>query len=168
MADICLDTNVLADFLKQYFYSSVRTGFTVGESQHISRSLGYRINSILNSHYRYEIDGIPPFGLIVASAIAFIELSRKFDSIFAGQLTVDQFAAFVDSPPSFFTIEAMGFDVLRSLVELPSTCWLAGEQKGIEAVDNLHVATARVRDDCVVAATDQKLVAAYGGADVIV
>jgi hypothetical protein len=162
MADICMDTNVLADFLMQYFASPRVTGFVVTESTHMSHNLCLRINSLLHSHYRYQDIGEPPFGLLVASSAAFVELARKFDSIFNGQVTLSQFAAFIDAPPSFFTIEPLGFDVLRQLVELPSSCKVRGEYKGIEAMDNLHVATARVRENCVLAATDIKLVAAYG------
>lgn len=162
MADICMDTNVLADFLLQYFSSATRAWFNVSESKHINRDLCYKINSLLNSHHRVENTGIPPFGVLVASAVAFVELARQFDRIFAGQITVEQFAAFLDSPPDFFTIEPLGFEALRELVALPSHCWLGSEERGIEAMDNVHVATARIRQSCHLAATDQRILAAYG------
>jgi hypothetical protein len=162
MADISMDTNVLADFLIQYFNTNTRSRFLLRESCHINENFCLRINSILNSHYRYEDTGAPPRGLLIASSAAFVELARKFNIIFNGSVTISQFAAFIDSPPTFFTIEPLGFDALRQLIQLPAVCKLGGEYRGIEAMDNLHVATVLVRDNCVLAATDAKLMAAYG------
>ncbi|MDD2598120.1 MAG: hypothetical protein PHO37_02685 [Kiritimatiellae bacterium] len=161
MADICMDTNILADFLKQYFSPRKITEFVVEESIHMHHNHCQRINTLLRSHYRYQDSGEPPFGLLVASSVAFVELARKFDSIFKGQVTINQFAAFIDDPPPFFTIEPLGLDVLRQLVALPSCCKIRGKHKGIEAIDNLHAATACIREDCALAVTDAKLVAAY-------
>jgi len=162
MADISMDTNVLADFLIQYFNTNTQSRFLLRESCHINENVCLRINSLLNSHYRYEDTGEPPFGLLIASSVAFVELARKFSIIFDSCVTISQFAAFIDSPPDFFTIEPLGFDALRHLIKLPSVCKLGGEYRGIEAMDNLHVATVLVRENCVLAATDAKLRAAYG------
>jgi hypothetical protein len=162
MGDISMDTNVLADFLIQYFNANTNARFILEESHHISVIFCQRINSILNSYYRYEDTGEPPLGLLIASSVAFIELARKFDIIFNGRVTINQFAAFIDSPPDFFTIEPLGFDALRQLIQLPSVCKLGREFRGIEAMDNLHVATVLARENCVLAATDEKLLAAYG------
>lgn len=167
MGDICMDTNVLADFLTQYFSSHRISEFLVTESTHIRDVFCQRINSILYSHYRCQDTGDLSLGLLVASSVAFVELARKFDSIFKGKVSISQFAAFINDPPVYFTIEPLGFDVLKQLIELPAFCMIRGDIKGIETADNLHVATALVREHCVLAATDTKLVAAYGNDSVL-
>lgn len=108
------------------------------------------------------------FGLLVVSVVAFVELARQFDKILGNHISLDQFAAFVDSPPGYFTIEPLSFDVLKELIHLPTICWINGEKKGIEAMDNIHVATARMREHCRLAATDSRIIAAYRNSDLLV
>ena len=78
MKNIILDTDVLADFLGQYFFSR-RQGTLLPKFEplgKISDNYAENLNDLL---YNYETEGTE--NLIITSAFSFIEIIRKWDKI---------------------------------------------------------------------------------------
>lgn len=153
--DIVIDTNVLSDFLAIYFENSISTGEMFTPKYRISKDLSSKINSIVLDHNN---DGISKFGKIVASNFAFIELARKFDECSSGRYTIDQFRAFIVSPPEWFVLETVSVDLFNELKKLPSFIEYKGDKLTIEWADAIHCATALIRgENSLFATSDSRL-----------
>jgi hypothetical protein len=164
VADVILDSNVLADFLAQYFNpaeadrgrgSFVATG-------PITRGLASRLNRILTT----ERGGWEPLGpnvtrevaLVVASSFAFVEIVRNWDSMVQDRFTVEMFHAFICQPPEWFDIAPVDEDLLPSLERVPRSVADHSRLVPIELPDALHVATTVSRGErALLATTDQRL-----------
>ena len=164
MPDIVLDTNVLADFLSQFFDAGRADrghGRFVADGT-VTTELSRRLNRILGRHYSYVSvqDSLGPAmqELVVSSAFAFIEIGRKWGDIAADRFSEDQLFAFVNEPPDWFDIAPVDEDLLPSYVDVPSHVLLGGTREPIEWTDAVHVATAISRDpSALLATTDRRL-----------
>lgn len=140
--DIVLDTNILSDFLAIYFENSISIGEKFVSKYRVNNDFASKINTIILDHIN---DGISKYGKIVASNFAFIELARRFDECSSGRFTVDQFRAFIDSPPEWFVLESVSSDLFFELYRLPSHVLFKEEKQTIEWADAIHCATALIR-----------------------
>lgn len=147
MADIVLDTNILADVLAQYYESGFRErGYFEQKGWLLDKDLVRSLNRIVKWHL--QDDDSPYPGLIVASTFAFVEIARKFDEIASGRFTITQFAAFIDQRPEWFLISAVDSALFPHLCNLPREIELpSGDAKPIEWTDAIHIATAMSRDE---------------------
>jgi len=157
MADIILDTMILADLLAQYYENNVleRGYFEVKGKLH--KDLTQKINRILNWHLGDDDSKYP--GIIVASSFAFVEIARQFDNISNRRFKIEQFAAFIDQPPGWFVIASVDSALFPSLGSLPREISLPnGDIKPIEWADAIHIATAVSRDEpWLLASTDTSI-----------
>ena len=157
MADIVLDTNILADMLAQYFEENFRErGYFTSKGQ-INEDLVSRINHILRWHV--EDNDTPYPGLVIASTFAFLEIARQFDRIVNQRFTLVQFAAFIDQPPEWFLVSAVDQSLFLHLSNLPRDISLPnGDRRPIEWADAIHIATALSRDEpCLLATSDNSI-----------
>lgn len=146
MADIILDTNILADLLAQYYKDNVHERGYFKVKGRLHKNLVREINRILKWHMVGYSSSYP--GLVVASSFAFVEIARKFDEISARHFTVEQFAAFIDQTPEWFVIAAVDSALFPFLSSLPREISLPnGDIKPIEWADAIHIATAVSRDE---------------------
>lgn len=104
MNDIVLDTNVIGDFLAQ-FYSPAGANRGYGKFEptgNLSQPLVVRLNRILDSFRRYEMGEsiVSPYadGIVVASAFAFVELCRKWEGIVQKRFSLWQLHGFLKQP----------------------------------------------------------------------
>jgi len=161
MVDIVLDSNVLADFLIQYF-GPARYGqanFIAQDS--ISKELSRRINQIIHWH-RWEIEEENTTqypGLIVVSTLAFVEIARQWEIIVDRRFTIEQFAGFIEQPPEWFVIEPIDEHLVEAFSYLPIEILTpSGKIKPIEWTDAVHIATALSRgEQCLLATTDRRI-----------
>ncbi len=161
MFDIVLDSNVLADFLMQYF-GPARYGqanFVAQDS--ISKELSRRVNQIIHWH-RWESDDeniMQHPGLIFASTLAFVEIARQWTIIVKHRFTITQFAAFIEQPPDWFVIAPIDEHLIEAFSYLPIEILTpSGKIKPIEWTDAIHIATALSRGgQCLLATTDRRI-----------
>jgi len=156
MADIVLDTNILAEFLDQYFNNTERGKKPFHVQQKFTKRLTTTINKITCRYFQnYDLSS----GIIIASSFAFIEIGRKWVEISEGKFTIFQLAAFIEQPPEWFSIAPVDEDLLEFFFYLPSEIYLADNiAKPIEWTDAVHAATTLSRgDECLLATTDQRL-----------
>jgi predicted nucleic acid-binding protein len=146
--DIVCDTNILADLLIQYF-RNINSFPLFKESEKINKRLCIRLNKIVESEDRKAY--------IIASTFAFVELARKFNSIFNNSITLYQFRAFIDQPPDWFLIQNLDHNYFPEMLSIPENVILNDELKVIEWADALHVATALRREHFIFATTDLRL-----------
>lgn len=157
MPDIVLDTNILSDFLAQYFESNSRGRPIFYERGLISRELSRRINQIVRQVGDPLINQYP--GYIVASTLAFVEISRKWEYIVRGRFDVIQMAAFIEQPPEWFIIEPLDEALVSILCDVPADVEMTqGNSRSIEWTDAVHIATAFIRGmDTCIAVTDREM-----------
>lgn len=161
MPDIVLDTNILADFLAQYFGIAERGRMEFIAQDTLNAPLTQRINQIVRWHqldFPNEDVGYYP-GRIIASTLAFVEMARKWTSIVRNRFEVIQLAAYVAQPPEWFVIEPIDENLLDMLCDVPASILASnGCEESIEWTDAVHVATALARgEDCVIAVTDRRI-----------
>ncbi len=164
MSDIVLDTNMIGDFLAQYF---APTGANRGLGKFkpkgkLSQTLAACLNRILDTFRRYEmgedIDSPYSGGLIVTSAFAFVELCRNWDRIVQGRFSLLQFQGLLRQPPDWFSIAPVDEVLLPFYANIPTHIELRGAAKSIEWCDAIHAATADSRGrNCLLATTDERL-----------
>jgi len=162
MADVVLDTNILADFLAQFF-GAVRRGHTSFAKQDtITGELARRINQIIRWHdwnleSGEDVEQYP--GMVVASTFAFVEIARKWTDIVKGRFEVTQMAAFVEQPPEWFTVEPVDENLVVAFCDAPTDVLMAHrEMQSLEWADAVHIATAFGRgDDSLLAVTDREM-----------
>jgi predicted nucleic acid-binding protein len=154
MSDVVLDANVLPDFLSQFFGPAERGTLRFSAEGRFCEQTARRVNRI-----RLDHDGDRGRGIVVASVIAFVELSRKWTNIVAGRFEPYQVAALLAQPPSWFSVAPCDEELLDFLLDVPAVVEVAdGRSEPIELYDALHVATAFSRGDHVwLATTDSRL-----------
>ena len=157
MLDIVLDTNMLADILAQVYEAESRLRPAFYEKDSISAELAQAANRIVRSWGDPLIDRYP--GQLVASALAFVEISRQWKYIVKGRFSVEQMAAFVEQPPEWFVVEPVDEILVSTLCEVPAKVETSsGEVRSLEWTDAIHLATAFVRGDTAkLAVTDQEM-----------
>src|SRR5215212_641570 len=91
--DLIIDTNVLKDFLVQFYKKDEKAFFN---TTFISTEIAKKLNLI---HATYSVTGTFSNGVVVASTFAFIELARQFDSIYPNkEISTIQLKAFINQP----------------------------------------------------------------------
>lgn len=157
MPDIVLDTNILSDFLAQYFESESRRSPVFHEQGFISLELAQGINRIVQRWNDPFIDQYP--GHLVASTLAFVEISRKWEHIVQERFDVVQMAAFIEQPPEWFIIEPLDEALVSVLCDVPADVQVVqGNTRSIEWTDAVHIATAFIRGtDARLAVTDREM-----------
>ncbi|MFC2146236.1 hypothetical protein ACFLRT_02635 [Acidobacteriota bacterium] len=159
MQDIVLDTNILSEFLAQYFQHRQKNGHFTANHIGTTDILNYRvvkeIREIIKS-YDY-IDYIGSH-LVAASTFAFLEISRKFEEISGDRYSIEQFSGFIDQPPEWFLVAPLDESLFLDLLRIPPYVTMHGGQlKNIEWADAIHLATALSRENCLLATTDSRL-----------
>ena len=162
MPDIILDTNLLADFLAQFFGSARRGRDLFTTQGAISRELARKINYIViwhnwNLESKESIAQHP--GWIGAATFAFVEIAHKWTDIVRERFTVEQMAGFVEHPPAWFVIEPIDENLVDAFFDAPTDALTArGETRSPEWPDTIQVAVAFGRGDaCLLAVTDQEV-----------
>lgn len=150
--DIVLDANVLSDVIAEFYRNSISTHGDFSEQYRISSDLCVMFNEILEDHRE---EGISKRGKLVASNFAFIEIARKFEEISDSRFSIDEFKAFIDSPPEWFVFEDLNTSLFFELENLPSHVIVGTgtNQKPIEWADAIHAATALLRGERSILAT---------------
>jgi predicted nucleic acid-binding protein len=148
MGDLILDTGALADLLSQYFQSPDRNIPQFYQSRFLSSDAVRMINRIVQGNSRY---------IVAASTLGFVELVRKWDEIVRQRFSPVQIAAFIDSPPDWFSIEPMDERIVLLLGQVPPNVRVGTELKPLEWTDAVHVATALSRDSSILVTTDQRM-----------
>lgn len=156
MPDIILDSNVLADFLAQFFNEAERGQRNFRSRNRITDKCVFHINKIIAS---YNISGTLSSGLVIASSLAFVEIVRKWESIVKNRFSIIQFAAFIEQPPEWFFIASIDEDLIGYILRTPIDIALPnGEIKPIEWTDAVHVSTVISRGNAgLLATTDQRI-----------
>jgi hypothetical protein len=156
MPDIILDSNVLADFLAQFFNEAERGQRNFRSRDRITDKCVFHINKIIAS---YNISGDLSSGLVIASSLAFVEIVRKWEVIVKKRFNIIQFAAFIEQPPEWFFIASIDEDLIDYILMTPTDIALPnGEIKPIEWTDAVHVSTVISRgNSCLIATTDQRI-----------
>jgi predicted nucleic acid-binding protein len=103
------------------------------------------------------IDQFP--GHLVASTLAFVEMSRKWEEIVQGRFDVAQMAAFIEQPPEWFVIESLDEALVSVLCDVPAYVQMPeGDIRSLEWTDAVHIATTLIRGvDAQLAATDHEV-----------
>jgi predicted nucleic acid-binding protein len=154
MPDIVLDSNILSDFLAQYYDPLIANR---GEGKFcpertITKDLAYRLNHIIKKSH-IEIND-----LVVSSTFAFIEIARKWDDIVQSRFSVDQMYAFISQPPDWFDIAPVDEDLLPFYLDVPTFVFVDNRSEPIDWTDAIHVATAYSRGEkALLATTDHRL-----------
>lgn len=152
MRDIVIDTDILADFLIQYF-TYFEEGSLFSETKRLSEPLIRKLNGIVKLH-RYSTGT----HFVIASSFAFVEIARQFVRISANQFSLEQFRRFINEPPEWFLITSLSSDLLIQLAEVPSHVTMpSGQVEPIEWADAIHIATAISRDNWYFATTDSRI-----------
>jgi predicted nucleic acid-binding protein len=153
MKDIVLDTDILVDFLSQYF-GDFRETKCFSPFNNMNSERVRIINEIIKAHEQHRKDR----SYIFASTFAFVEISRKFDKIVDSRFNVEQFGAFIDQPPEWFLISPVESSLFLQLLNIPARVKMpAGKFENIEWADAIHLATAMSRENCFLATTDLRI-----------
>ena len=157
--DIVLDSDYLAEFLAQYFDTDLANR---GQGRFqprglISKELARRLNNIMiTSQESISI-------LVIASALAFVEIARNWDKLARNRFSIEQFHAFVYQPPIWFDIAPVDNDLLPSFIDVPTLVKIGSELERIEWTDGVHFATVLSRGEAVgnatLATSDHRLIA---------
>ena len=156
MSNIVLDTNILSDFIAQYYENTIYSDGFFEVKDTLSNELVKRFNIILQD---YRVNGTLEKGVVISSSLAFIEISRKFDVISRNRYSLEQFRAFINDSPYWFNISPINNDLFKDLAGLPSSVRIKGGNVTLEWADVIHVATALSQgEDCCLATTDSRLI----------
>lgn len=154
-----LDTDVLGDFLWQYFSVAERGASQFVTSPFLSKDMVCRINKIVRSwDHQADCDG-PPVGVIVVSSLAFVELGRKWESIGGGRFTCVQVKVLLEQPPDWLVVSSIDWDLIPFFCQVSSAVsFLDGSVKNIEWTDAVHVATTLSRgEESLLMTSDRRL-----------
>ena len=148
--DMVLDVGALAELLIQYFQADDRS------------CMQFRANTFLSpANVRYLNRIVAEDGsqhVIVASAIAFVELTRKWDEIVGNRLQPHQLAAFLQSTPDWFVVDPVDESLLPALGQVPPEVTMPdGTTGSVEWIDAIHVATVLARENARLVTTDHIL-----------
>jgi predicted nucleic acid-binding protein len=146
MPDIILDTNVLGEFLAQYFSSALANrGFgQFAGGKFLSDIAARQLNRII-AHYASEEE--PLSELAVIPSFAFVELVRRWDEIVKARFTTEQLEAFLRQPPDWVSIATLDETLLPAFMQVPTHVFTQGTFKAVEWTDAVHAATALARGD---------------------
>jgi len=155
--DIVLDTNITADFLAVYFQNNVSTNGVFDARYNLNVNIVKRINEIL-SEFRFG-EGIFEKGIVVASSFAFVEIARQFEEIADNRFSLEQFRAFIDSPPDWFLIETVSVDLFHLFNDVPEkVVFDQNNHVPIEWADAIHIVTTLSRgNQSVLCTTDGRI-----------
>ncbi len=149
VSDVVLDTGALADVLAQFFQSSDQPLPRFRQSQFISYEVARRLNHIVRSDGRF---------VVVASALAFVEIAHQWEDIIAGRLSPVQLAAFLDDPPEWFIVAPVDQDLVPLFLDVAAAVTMPrGRVEPVEWTDAVHAATALSRDNAVLTSSDRRL-----------
>lgn len=147
--NLTLDTGALSDFLTQYFASDRRDQPQFMRSGLLPSAVIWQMNRIAKG----SGDAV-----VVASSLAFVELTKKWDNLVSGAFSVSQLAAFIENPPEWFVIDPIDNSILPFFARCPSAIISAkGQEEPIEWTDAVHIATALSRSPCFLVTTDQRI-----------
>jgi hypothetical protein len=157
MASIALDTGHLADFLGQFYGPAQRGSEPFRRGDCLTEEAARAINVIVRASNQEE----PARYLVFASALAFVEIARKWDEIVAGRFQPHQLRAFVASPPPWFAVDPVDESLVEFFLQVPITVALGGHLENVEWADAIHVATALSHDTgrvkCLLGAKDRRV-----------
>jgi len=155
MSDIILDTQILADFLAQFFDTAQRGHAHFTKRDTITKELARRINKIV----RWHDEGLVVLGKVVASAFAFVEIARKWSDTSSERFTIEQLASFIEQPPEWFIIEPVDENLILALSDVPADVLMEyGKVRSLEWADAVHIATAFGRgNNSLLAVTDREM-----------
>ncbi|GAB4547152.1 MAG: hypothetical protein Kow0063_41780 [Anaerolineae bacterium] len=149
MADLVLDVGALADLLSQYFQAEDRTRPLFEPSRFLSSEIARQINRIVRDDGRY---------IVAASAMAFVELVRKWDEIVDQRFEPYQLAAFLQDPPDWFSLEPVDEDLIPLFGQVPPEVPMPdGSVQTLEWPDVIHAATALSREEADLITSDGRL-----------
>ncbi len=158
MIEVVLDTNILAEFLAQYY--DIEKG-NRGEGKFIcqgrlSEELTRRINKIVR---QYQSTRDPSYsGLVISSTFAFIELGRKFDEISANRFDIIKVRDFLSNHPEWFSIAPVDLELMPFFIEIPKFVDVNSHLVPMEWTDAVHAATTLSRGDhSYIATSDTKI-----------
>lgn len=157
--DIVLDSNYLTEFLTQYFDDNIANrghGRFLPQGL-ISRELARKFNNIMMTSEELLSD------LVIASALAFVEIARNWEELVQNRFTIEQLHTFVYQPPIWFDIAPIDNDLLPSFVDVPAVVKIGSKLEPIEWTDGVHMATVLSRGEAANSATlatsDHRLIA---------
>ena len=157
MKETILDTNILIEFIGQYFDTNTANrglGRFISNG-HLTSELVKTINSVI---VKYSDTNDPSVsGLVIASAFAFIEMTRRFDTKVNSKFTIANLHDFVQNYPGWFLIAPLDMDLIPFMTDVPTHVFIDGDAKPIELTDAIHVATTLSRGNLsYIASTDEK------------
>ncbi len=148
MVDLVLDTGPLADILAQYFSSEDYASPVFSPDEFISSAIAKQVNRIIRTRTSY----------VIASALAFVELARKWDDIVKGRFHAYQLAALLDTPPEWFVVQPVDETLIPFFRQVPSQVVMPdGRFKPIEWTDAVHIATALSREHGDLVTSDERI-----------
>lgn len=152
MTDLVLDVGALAEMLAQIFACPERESVhfhSDAEGWFLSDRVAALMNRVVCSHGQ---------SVIVASALAFVELAHKWDDIVKMRFHPRQLATFLSDPPDWFAVAAIDKELIPYLCAVPAEVVLPnGRVAPIEWTDSIHAATALSRSQARLVTTDGKL-----------
>jgi hypothetical protein len=164
MRDVVLDTSVIGDVLAQYFDDSLAArgaGEFVPQNT-ITAEIAHELNRVTGAFRRsaagFAVGDPHAGGLIVASALAFVELARKWSEIALNRFTIVQLEAFMTQSPEWFNLAPVDESLVPFYVTVPEYVYDNGRPIGVEWCDAIHVATMLSRGaQSLLITTDQRL-----------
>lgn len=152
-ADLVLDTDVLAEFIGQYFGPAERGRAPFEAEGCVSGETARRLNSICV--WTEAAGAVGP--LVVASALAFVEMVRGWEQIVRRRFKTYQLAAFLEQPPEWFSVAPVDEQLVEFFCSVPAHVTMpGGDTAPIEWTDAVHVATVLSRGpNCLLATTDR-------------
>jgi predicted nucleic acid-binding protein len=152
MTDLVLDVGALVEMLSQVFACPERESIhfhSDAEEKFITDRVAALMNKVVRSHGQF---------VIVASALAFVELAHKWGDIVETRFHPRQLAAFLSDPPDWFAVAAIDRELIPFLCKVPAEVVLPnGKVTPIEWTDAIHAATAYSRSQARLVTTDSKL-----------
>ena len=160
MPDIVLDTDALADFLRQYFGAADRGHSSFVEGAWLSKQAARIINRII----AICESNAPVSSHVIASTFAFAEIVRKWQVLLGEHVQAYQLRAFLVEPPEWFLVAAVDTTLIPFYCQLPASVSMEDRSvKPIEWTDAIHTATAISRNEprqpqCYLATRDSRIV----------
>jgi len=152
MTDLVLDVGALAEMLAQIFACPERDSIhfhSDTEKKFITDRVAALMNRVVHSHGQF---------VMVASALAFVELANKWEEIVNTRFHPRQLAAFLSDPPDWFAVAAIDRELIPYLCAVPAKVILPnGKVTPVEWTDAIHAATAYSRSQARLVTTDSKL-----------
>lgn len=148
--DLVCDTSVLCDIIIQYFSDDFNREYPDFKEQgFVNKNTAKILNEISREFESTRY--------IIASAFAFVELSRKFNRIFLNHITIDQFRSFIEQPPDWFLIADVDEKLFEYLLDTPAFVTINANIQNIEWADAIHIATALSRDHWIFSSSDYRI-----------